>query len=46
MIVFNASLFTGMLLFGVAVWMELMLPCLGVRSVAAYPVEYVEKLFV
>ncbi|KAK7485334.1 hypothetical protein BaRGS_00023433 [Batillaria attramentaria] len=30
---------------GLRVWMDLMLPCLGIRSVAAYPVEYLENLF-
>ncbi|KAK7099808.1 transmembrane protein 214-B-like isoform X2 [Littorina saxatilis] len=31
---------------GLRVWLDLMLPCLGIRSVAAYPVEYLENLFV
>ncbi|KAL8584277.1 hypothetical protein ACOMHN_014696 [Nucella lapillus] len=31
---------------GLRVWLDLMLPCLGVRSVAAFPVEYLENLFV
>ncbi|PVD22762.1 hypothetical protein C0Q70_16018 [Pomacea canaliculata] len=30
---------------GLRVWLDIMLPCLGIRSVAAYPVEYIENLF-
>lgn len=31
--------------FHILVWLDIMLPCLGIRSVAAYPVEYIENLF-